>query len=215
MDEYRVALVIPSFNEDNTIAEVVAKASSYGVVIVVDDGSTDETANIAKEAGAIVVIHSMNLGYEAALNSGFKQASELDFDGVVTLDADGQHDPQLISLFLQKIMKGNDLVLGVRNKIPRFSEYFFALYSRSKFGIKDPLCGMKAYNIAVYRDMGYFDSYQSVGSELAFYAVLKGYQYTQVELNVRDRIDESRYGNIVRANIRILKALFASIKRFW
>ena len=103
MDGYRIGLVIPALNEGMTIYDVVLKASKYGLPIVVDDGSIDSTGEKAKEAGAEVVRHKINLGYESALGSGFQRADELGCDVVITLDADGQHEPSLIRLFIEKI----------------------------------------------------------------------------------------------------------------
>ena len=96
MDRSRVAIVIPALNESQTIVGVVAAAADYGVPIVVDDGSTDGTAALSIQAGAVVVSHQKNLGYDSALNSGFKKAADLGCEIIVTLDADGQHEPSLI-----------------------------------------------------------------------------------------------------------------------
>jgi len=214
MDKLRIGFVIPCLNEEKTIYQIIKNIKQYGCVIVVDDGSIDKSSKIAGQAGAIVVEHIENLGYEAALNTGFKKASQLGVDAVITLDADGQHDPNLIPLFLQQLEQGNDLVLGVRNKVPRLSERLFAFYSHLKCGIKDPLCGMKAYRMNVYNDLGFFDSYQSVGSELAFYGALKQYKVVQIDFIVKDRQDNSRYGQVFQANFRILVALFKTIYHF-
>ena len=93
MDRSRVAIVIPAFNEEKTISKVVRAANKFGKSIVVNDGSKDNTGEIAKRSGAIVFMHKINLGYDAALNTGFKKAAKLKFDYIITLDADGQHDP--------------------------------------------------------------------------------------------------------------------------
>ena len=73
MDRYRVGIVIPTLNESSTIKGIVESASVYGVPIVIDDGSTDNTAALAKQSGAVVVAHGKNRGYDAALNSGFER----------------------------------------------------------------------------------------------------------------------------------------------
>ncbi len=92
MDRSRVAIVIPALNESLTIKGVVELASKYGIPIVVDDGSIDDTSNLALIAGGVVVSHEYTRGYDAALNSGFKKASEIGCDLIITLDADGQND---------------------------------------------------------------------------------------------------------------------------
>lgn len=90
-----VAVVIPAYNEGQKIAEVVGDTISVmgARVIVVDDGSSDDTAERARAAGAEVVIHPVNLGQGAALQTGIERALEVGAQWIVTLDADGQHDP--------------------------------------------------------------------------------------------------------------------------
>ena len=90
----RYCAVIPAFNAAKTIGEVVRRAKAEGLaVIVVDDGSTDETAAVAAEHGALVISHLRNQGKGCALRTGFLHAQRSRFEGVITLDGDGQHDP--------------------------------------------------------------------------------------------------------------------------
>jgi len=213
MDRSDVALVIPAYNEAASIARVIQGASVYGQVIVVDDGSRDDTAAVASEAGAIVVSHACNQGYDAALNSGFAKAGELNISAIITLDADGQHDPSLLIKFIDAIAAGNDLVVGERNRRQRFSEYLFSWYTDLRFGLKDPLCGMKAYNVRLYKALGHFDSYKSIGSELALFAFQNGWKTEQIYFQVKDRDGEPRFGRTFIANLKILRAMFLSIAR--
>ncbi|OZT73246.1 glycosyltransferase family 2 protein [Vreelandella boliviensis] len=215
MDRSRIALVIPAYNEAETIFDVVSAALNYGQPIVVNDSSNDATSEKASSAGAYVVSHAKNMGYDKALNSGFKEALRRGFEVVVTIDADGQHEPGLISQFLDSIDSGADLVLGVRNKRPRFAEHVFAYYTKFRYGINDPLCGMKAYKISVYESLGHFDSYGSIGTELAIYAARRGFCYSQVDFSVKDRIGRSRFGGSFVANFRILRSLFIDIVRVY
>jgi glycosyltransferase involved in cell wall biosynthesis len=205
--------VIPALNESRTIVAVVAAASRHGTVIVVDDGSSDDTAALARGAGARVVSHGGNRGYDAALNSGLAEAARLDCDAVITLDADGQHDPALVTRFIEQLQAGADVVLGVRDQLPRFSERLFALYARARFGIPDPLCGMKAYRMPIYRALGHFDSYGSIGTELMLFAARRGYSIAYVPFNVLPRQDSPRFGRLLLANWRILRAMVLSFAR--
>jgi glycosyltransferase involved in cell wall biosynthesis len=122
----RVLALIPAHDEAPRIAAVVRAAVAQLPVLVVDDGSTDETARIAREAGAEVLEQRPNAGKGAALRAGFRHALEAGYDGALTLDADGQHDPAEIPTFLRAFAPGStgstgavgprpDLVVGRRD----------------------------------------------------------------------------------------------------
>jgi glycosyltransferase involved in cell wall biosynthesis len=207
MDRPRVAIVIPAWNEAGTIADVVRAARGYGLPVVVDDGSTDRTAELAREAGAEVVSHESNRGYDAALNSGFQRAAELGCEIMVTADADGQHDPSLIRKFVDAIDAGADVVLGIRSRRQRLGEHMFAWYAKARFGIEDPLCGMKAYRREVYDALGHFDSYGSAGTELAIFAAKRRFRISQIRFTVREREGQSRFGQTLRGNYKIIRAM--------
>ena len=207
MDKYQVAIVIPAFNEENTIFDVVHSVKEYGSAIVIDDASTDNTRQLAKDAGAIVISHNRNKGYDEALNSGFVEADRCDFDAIITFDADGQHSSKMLKKYIDNLKQGVDLVLGVRPKPARFSEWIFMLYTRIRFGWKDPLCGMKGYSMILYRSQGYFDSYSSVGTELSYYGFKNKYSLKQLSIPINKRVDTPRFFSIFRSNIYILKVL--------
>ncbi len=111
----RTLIIIPAYNEELTIGSVVALARKYGDVLVVDDGSSDRTSEIAQNAGAIVVKHETNMGKGAALRTGFDYALANGYDAAVCLDADGQHNPGEIPKLLEPILKDEaDMVIGSR-----------------------------------------------------------------------------------------------------
>lgn len=208
MDRSRIAILIPALNEEKTILDVVKKSNFYGQSIVIDDGSTDMTKEIAKSAGAIVFSHKKNLGYDDALNTGFEKALSLQYEYIITLDADGQHQPILLKKFIRLLNDGCQLVLGVRNKKARFAEYLFGFLTKKKHGICDPLCGLKGYNRKVYELTGYFDSYKSIGTELMLKTVSNGLSFKQVFFQVKNRADKPRLGSIFFVNLKILRSLF-------
>ena len=211
MDRHQIGIVIPALNEAETIAEVVSNVSQYGLAIVVDDGSHDQTSKLATAAGAAVVRHMDNLGYDRALNSGFARADTLGCEYVVTMDADGQHDPKMLAAFISALDAGGDVVVGVRNRRARMAEHVFAWVASALWGIRDPMCGMKAYRITVYRELGHFDSRDSIGTELTFYAVRSGRRIVQLPIKTRERTSEPRFGKRYSANKRILRAVWASL----
>ena len=204
----RVGIVIPALNEAASIEAVVRQSASFGIPIVVDDGSTDDTAKIAAAAGALVIRHERNQGYDASLNSGFQRADDIDAEFVVTIDADGQHDPLLIEKCLESLNTGADIVVGVRNKHQRLAEVCFSHVTRVLYGLRDPLCGFKGYRISIYRRLGHFDSYNSIGTELALFAVRNKCRLTQLPVRVRERVGKPRFGQGWSANYRIFLAMF-------
>jgi glycosyltransferase involved in cell wall biosynthesis len=207
MDRRRVGIVIPALNEAATIPAVISNASLYGIPIVVDDGSTDGTGTLAANAGAEVVRHQVNLGYDRALNSGFAHAAAKGLDYIVTMDADGQHDPSILEPFLQALAHGADVVAGVRDRRQRLAEHVFAWVGRRRWKLQDPLCGMKAYRADIYRELGHFDSYDSIGTELVIYAARRGKRIMHVHVPTRERIGQPRFGRRFSANRRIFRAL--------
>jgi glycosyltransferase involved in cell wall biosynthesis len=112
-----IVALVPGYNEGPRIAAVVDAAREHVPVIVVDDGSTDGTADEARKAGATVIEQRPNQGKGAALRTGFRRALEDGADAILTLDADGQHDPAEIPSFLAawSAEPAPDLVIGRRN----------------------------------------------------------------------------------------------------
>lgn len=112
----KVCVLVPAYNEERHIADVVRGARALALsTLVVDDASADATVERAREAGAEVARHERNRGKGAALATGFAWARDHGFDAAVTLDADGQHDPAEIPLFIAcAAAKGADIVVGSR-----------------------------------------------------------------------------------------------------
>ena len=111
-----IVAIVPAYGEGPRVGAVVEGVMARLPVVVVDDGSADDTAAVAEAAGATVLRQRPNQGKGAALRAGFRWALEQGFDAVVTLDADGQHDPADIALFLEAHARsGADLIVGRRN----------------------------------------------------------------------------------------------------
>lgn len=112
----RVLALIPAYNAAHLIAPVITAARVHLPVLVVDDGSADDTGAAAAAAGAAVVRQTPNQGKGAALRAGFRRALDGGFDAVLTLDADGQHDPREVPAFLVAFGEtGADLIIGARD----------------------------------------------------------------------------------------------------
>jgi glycosyltransferase involved in cell wall biosynthesis len=121
-----IIALIPAYNEARYIADVVTGAAKYLPVVVVDDGSSDGTGGAAALAGAKVVSHGRNQGKGKALLTGFDYAIQRGADAAITLDADGQHDPDEIPLFIEAFRAGQgDIIIGQRQyeKMPAKSRF--------------------------------------------------------------------------------------------
>ena len=119
----RCAVIIPALNAERTLRQVVVDASAQlEPVVVIDDGSRDATGDVARAAGASVIRHEVNRGKGGALKTGFRWAMENGFDGVITLDADGQHLASEIPKFLRERERTDadprpDLIIGGRSHL--------------------------------------------------------------------------------------------------
>ncbi len=110
-------VIVPALNEEGAVARVVAGARQAlgATVVVVDDGSTDRTGEVARAAGALVLRHPFNLGVGAAVRTGLRYAVENGYETVLQLDGDGQHDPGDASALLSRLEQGDaDVVVGSR-----------------------------------------------------------------------------------------------------
>jgi len=153
----RTLAVIPCYNEESTIGSVVLKAKRHvNKVLVVDDGSNDDTPNIAKQAGAIVISHNKNQGKGSVIKTGFKYALANNFDYVVTLDGDGQHNPDELPIILGDLMNnGHDITIGLRygnkTEMPKWRKVGKRILDyATSFGnggyVTDSQCGFRAFN---------------------------------------------------------------------
>lgn len=160
---------LPALNEEKSIERVLAAIPrrvpgvDEVVVLVVDDGSTDRTAELARAAGAVVVSHVRNRGVGAAFRTGLAKATDLDADVIVTLDADGQFDPEDIPKLIDPILRGQaDFVTASRFLDPalvpempaakRWGNDFMARWisSITHKGFRDVSCGFRAYSRNAY-----------------------------------------------------------------
>ncbi len=212
----RLAVIIPAFNEETTIAGVVSSVSRLGATpIVVDDGSIDQTANFARSSSAVVCCHETNKGYEPALNTGIDEAARLGFELAATFDADGQLDAEDLVKFVKVIeAEKSDLVVGIRDYRNRYAEYLLAAFGRIRFGLSDPLCGLKLYRLRAAAPHFPFDTLKLVGMEMSFRMIDGGCKVSEVAIHVEKRNGVSRYGSSLCGEINILKSLWRVIREF-
>ena len=125
-------VLIPAYNEEKTVGEVVTKVlKKVNNVLVVDDGSTDNTADMARKAGATLVSHTQNQGKGQAKQTGFDWLLKKNFDVVITMDADGQHSPEDLPKFLKLWSRTKaDIIIGNRMRDTRDMPYIRYLTNR-------------------------------------------------------------------------------------
>jgi len=178
-DSNQCAAVIPCFNEGRTIDGLVRHVLQHvGKVIVVDDGSTDSTPEMAGSAGAQVLSMASNSGKGAALVHGLRAAADLGFDYAVTMDGDGQHDPDDLPGFLDIAeSNGADLVVGNRMTNTAAMPWVRRIVNRWMSGrisrlagveLPDTQCGYRLIRLSVWRELTFSSTGFEIESEMLF-----------------------------------------------
>lgn len=179
----------------NFIAGVVASARKYAdTVIVIDDGSHDGTPEAARAAGAFVVSHPINMGYGESIKSSFAAAKTNQADILVTLDGDGQHNPDEIPAVLAPILRGeSDLVIGsrflsIKNKIPRYRKFgidviTFIYNFGSRLKVSDAQSGFRAYTREVLDAFPVIEKGMGVSVEVITKARRRGFRIKEVPIS--------------------------------
>ena len=190
-----ITAIVPAYNEEITIGSVVIGTGEFvDHVIVVDDGSTDNTAYIAEKAGAEVIKHSKNRGKGAALKTGFQVMHETDI--FLTIDGDGQHNPQEIPLLIKPIVDGEaDLVNGSRylNKkhhgtpiYRRLGQKVLDKTTKINTGLKitDSQSGFRAFAAYTVPAFRFSKTGFSIESEMLMDAAANSFKITEVHVGI-------------------------------
>jgi len=159
-----VVAVVPAYNERSTIGSVIDGTSQYvDEVVVVDDGSTDDTADIARDHGATVVTHVLNTGVGGAVRTGYRYAIRNGYDYVAQIDGDGQHDPAYLPDLLA-VAEDNDMIIGSRYLNESIEDYSLIRRSGIKFftsvvntlggvDITDVTSGFRIYRVSMLEEI--------------------------------------------------------------
>ncbi|MCZ6727842.1 MAG: glycosyltransferase family 2 protein [Acidobacteria bacterium] len=216
----RGMMLLPALNEERQIAAVLRGLAQWAngfEPVVIDDGSVDDTGKVARQAGATVLRHPFNLGYGAALQTGYKYALGRGMDLVVQLDADGQHDPADVARLIEPIVEGAaDVVIGSR--FVERSSYRMGLtrsLGRKLFGglgklvgldVTDPTSGFQALNrvaLELYARDFFPADYPDI--DVLLMAHRRGLRVVEVPVQMREAPRKSRLHGGLRSFYYVYK----------
>ncbi len=216
MRERTALALIPAWNEGSRLRPVVEATGRHLPVLVVDDGSSDDTGAAAERAGATVISHVRNRGKGAALTTGFDWALRRGYEAVLTLDADGQHDPDDIPKFLSAYQSGRwDLIIGKR----RFDQMPFPRGYTNAFGswllshalgekIPDNQSGFRLHDRRLLEILDLTTSGFELEVELIVQAVCERMRIGWVEIRTIYDIDKTSYFHPLKDSARFLRMVW-------
>jgi len=213
---------IAAYNEARYVGSIVLQARQYvDDVIVVDDGSTDNTARVAELAGATVIRHPQNKGKGAAIQTILAEAKKKNPDVLVLLDADAQHDPNEIPVLIRPVSQGFDLVIGSRqaqdDKTPRYRRIgrkvlLHSARLASKANISDSESGFRALSPKAINELDLHTNGFAVESEMITLAADKNLKITEVSISNIYTIDGSTL-NPIRHGVDVLSRIIVMISQ--
>ena len=221
----KITIGIPAYNEEKNIALIITKLKKItDLIIVCDDGSSDLTGEIARELGAIVISHPKNMGYGAAIRSLFLKATELDLDGLITMDADGQHRIEDVNSVFKPINdEVADIVIGSRfldeksEEMPNYRKVGIKIITKiTNLSIKEKLTdsqsGFRAYNKKALQKVVPSDVGMGVSTEILIKASNLELKVAEVPIKVHYDVDTSTHNPVSHGTSVILSTIkFTSI----
>ena len=217
----KIIIGIPAFNEEKNIAGIISKLKrTTKDIIVCNDGSTDLTAEIAEEMGAIVINHEKNLGYGGAIRSIFLKAKDLNGDVLVTFDADGQHRIEDLNKVINPILDGqSDIVIGSRfldgskKEVPQYRKVGIKVITKItnvtiKKDLTDSQSGFRAYSKRVLNEIKPVESGMGVSTEILIKASSKNLKISEVPIKILYGENSSTHNPVVHGS----SVIFSTIK---
>jgi UDP-N-acetylglucosamine---dolichyl-phosphate N-acetylglucosaminyltransferase len=203
-------VIIPAYNESERISPVISQVKKYcSNIIVVDDGSRDNTFDVAEKHKVYVLKHIVNMGKGSALKTGCDFALKKGAKFLVAIDADGQHDPDMVPIFL-KSLDNNDIIFGYRSfsknmpGILRFGNNFINFVTKVLYGIslKDTQCGYRAFTVSAYKKIRWSSTDYAMESEMIANAGKHKLKYSELKIKT---IYADRYkGTTVLDGVKIV-----------
>lgn len=193
----RIVIGIPAYNEEKNIGSIILNLKKkFNDILVCDDGSTDLTSEISEKMGACVIRHEKNRGYGGAIKSIFEKASDMDFDILVTFDADGQHRVEDINLLIKEILnEKSDLVIGSRflnnkQEMPKYRKIGINTITKitntlGGTNISDSQSGFRAYNKKIIKEIRLNDNGMGISTEILIKSQKLGFKISEVPIVVK------------------------------
>ena len=219
----KTCVLIPSYNEEKTIGNIVKDIHNLGFdVFVVDDGSTDDTEKIANEAGAIVLRHRKNEGKGFALRNGFNYILNLDYNAIITMDGDGQHSVKDIEKFITAAQTNTAIGVIVGNRMFNikdmpfiriltniFMSFIISIFCRQE--VSDTQCGFRLVKRAVLENIKLLTSNFEIESEMLIRASRLGYKISSIPIETIYQVKSSKIIPIIDT-FRFIKFM---LKEIW
>ena len=228
----RTLAILPAFNEEEALPAVLTELRGCWPqidVLVVDDGSTDDTASVARRAGVKVAVLPFNLGVGGALQAGFRYAVQHGYERAIQFDADGQHDPTQIAALLEALDEGADLVVGSRFAAPEAdSRYDVGRLRGGAMGLMrlavrvlsgrtftDTSSGFRAFSspLLSFYAAGYPNEYLGDTVEALLLACQAGYRVVEVPVRMRVRGGGRPSTRNIKLAYHYLRALLCLLSR--
>ena len=222
----KITVGLPAYNEEKNIAKIIVGLKKVAdQIIVCDDGSTDSTSIIAESLGAIVIKHPKNLGYGSAIRSIFLKAREINSEGLVTIDADGQHKIEDIMKVVKPIVDGQaDISIGSRfldkhDNAPKYRKLGINIITKVTNSslsekITDAQSGFRAYNSKVLQALTPSDSGMGISTEILIKSSNLGFKIAEVPTEIQYEGDTSSQNAVSHGTEVLMSTLkYISIER--
>lgn len=223
----KVLVAITALNEGKNLPQILEQLRGKYDVVVIDDGSTDDTGRISRAYGAVVLRHLWNLGQGCADITKFKYATKMGYDILVEMDGDGQHDPFEIFKFIEKlkntdaeIIQGSRILGSNYKTAPFFRKTFLPYYTMllnklTGYNLTDCMCGFRAYNIKAIRNIqDVLDQIlepQYLAAEALIRFSKNGLNIAEVPISLKDRKTGKSYKGFLRYGLGILRAVIRTL----